>query len=598
MCSTAALPIKEIDIEDLNKRLDVAIDRTFDEPTVDDALKMKDFIDKMLNTNTSVNVLKKKECVLVKNNFIYKCYRLITTKYPEYEKYHSQVRDRLKVKRGKSHSGIVSITVFTSGYPEYTTEDGKKKTSTFSCKWDCAYCPNEPGQPRSYLKGEPGVMRANRNNFDCVSQMHDRMLTLFNNGHEVDKLEVLVLGGTWASYPEDYRETFIRDIYYAANTFDKGNIEHRTRRRLYYERDFNRLSNCKVIGLTLETRPDTVTPHEIKLFRKYGCTRIQLGIQHIDESILKKINRGCTTSDAVTAISLLKDCGYKIDAHWMPNLPDSNVHKDDKMLNDILLGVKSKVYDKKTNNEFWDLVCPELQVDQWKIYPCTTVPFTKIETWYKEGSYVPYSVRTLTNLLLKTKSLVFPWIRLNRIVRDIPSSYSINPDYESNLRNDLTDILHKDGLSCRCIRCREVKERKFQNDYRIIERHYNASNGCEVFIEAQYDDIIYGFLRLRYSHNNYEVFPELQGASMIRELHVYGTLVSSTDNTINTMALNESSQHRGIGKALLKRAEEITLARYRCNRISVIAGEGTRGYYFKQGFRNANGEGRFMQKKL
>ena len=205
MCSTVS--IKDIDIEDLNKRLDIAIDRTFDEPTIDDAIKMKDFIDKLLNTTTNINVLKKKECVLVKNNFIYKCYKLIKSQYPEYEQYHSQVRDRLKVKRGKSHSGIVSITVFTSGHPEYTTEDGKLQTSTFSCKWDCAYCPNEPGQPRSYLKGEPGVMRANRNNFDCVSQMHDRMMTLFNNGHEVDKLEVLVLGGTWASYPEEYRET-------------------------------------------------------------------------------------------------------------------------------------------------------------------------------------------------------------------------------------------------------------------------------------------------------------------------------------------------------------------------------------------------------
>ena len=194
--------------------------------------------------------------------------------------------------------------------------------------------------------------------------------------------------------------------------------------------------------------------------------------------------------------------------------------------------------------------------------------------------------------------MVFPWIRLNRIVRDIPSSYSINPDYESNLRNDLADILHKDGLTCRCIRCREVKERKFHTDYNIIERHYNASDGNEVFIEAQHDNVIYGFLRLRYSPYNYEVFPELKGATMIRELHVYGNLVSSTDNSINTAALKESSQHRGIGKALLRRAEYITLTRFKYRRISVIAGEGTRGYYFKQGFRDTVGEGRFMQKQI
>jgi ELP3 family radical SAM enzyme/protein acetyltransferase len=588
--------IKYIDIEELGKKLDIAIDRTFDEPTMEDAIKCKPIIDNIILSKSNLNNMKKKYGVIYKNNYIYKCFKLLLSNDPDtYIHSHSIIRDRLKVKRLKSHSGVVSITVFTSGHPEYI-KNGKTYQGKFSCKWDCAYCPNEPGQPRSYLKGEPGVMRANRNEFDCVRQMHDRMVTLYNNSHEVDKLEVLVLGGTWTSYPVEYREEFIRDIYYAANIFENGNTQHRTRRSIDYEQNCNRLAKCKVIGLTLETRPDTITPEELHRFRHYGCTRIQLGIQHIENDILKKINRGCNNDDAIKGIKLLKDCGYKIDAHWMPNLPGSSLKQDDNMLNNVLLGVEEKHYDKKNNNEKWVLTCPELQVDQWKIYPCTVVPYTKIEEWYREGTYVPYSVKTLTNLLLKTKSLVFPWIRLNRIVRDIPSSYSLNPDYESNLRNDLTDILKKDGLTCRCIRCREIKEREFNDNYTIIEREYNASDGTEIFIEAQYDDIIYGFLRLRYSTDNYSVFPELKGCTMIRELHVYGNIVSVCDNSENL--LSSKTQHRGVGKALLQRAEHITKERFGYDKVSVISGEGTRQYYLKMGYRSSMEHGRYMMKHL
>jgi histone acetyltransferase (RNA polymerase elongator complex component) len=219
----------------------------------------------------------------------------------KYKNYETIVRRRLQIKKGKSQSGIISITVFTSGNIEYTDKENNVQKKLYSCKWDCAYCPNEPGQPRSYLKGEPGVMRANRNNFDCVSQMYDRMKTLYNNGHDIDKLEILVLGGTWESYPEEYRYEFIRDIYYSANSFndyyfgiyDNNDNNNNTKLSLQEERDKNRYSSCKIIGLTLETRPDTITKESITLFRLYGCTRIQLGIQHIDDKILKTIKRDC-----------------------------------------------------------------------------------------------------------------------------------------------------------------------------------------------------------------------------------------------------------------------------------------------------------------
>lgn len=259
------------------------------------------------------------------------------------------------------------ITVLTSPYPEY---DGK--VQQFSCKWNCHFCPNEPGQPRSYLHDEPAVLRANHNGFDPVLQFTDRAATLAVNGHPVDKIEVLVLGGTWSSYPHAYQEVFCRDLFYAANTFHER--EKRPRQGLEEEQRLNEAAACKIIGLTLETRPDTITPDEVRRLRRYGCTRVQLGVQHSDDAILRKINRGCTNDDTVRALRLLKDVCYKargravvcaepthadrpivsadccasnanqlchvsapqIDIHLMPNLPGASPEIDREMFDRVL----------------------------------------------------------------------------------------------------------------------------------------------------------------------------------------------------------------------------------------------------------------------
>lgn len=585
--------IKIVDIEELDAKFDAAINARFDEPDLEDALAYNDILLDILNTTDPLDALKRKHKCCAKNCYIYKCYKLLRLQddkvYGEHD--HDIIRHRLRVKKGKSHSGIVSITLFTSATPSYH-KDGKLHTNNFSCKWDCSYCPNEPGQPRSYLKGEPGVLRANRNEFDCVRQMYDRMTALYNNGHDIDKLEVLVLGGTWESYPEEYRAEFVRDLYYAANTFSSAIDRCRDRYILAHERDYNRHAKCKVVGLTLETRPDTICPESLRLFRQYGCTRVQIGIQHLNEDILRKVNRKCSMKDTINAIKLLKDCGFKVDAHWMPNLPGSDVEKDEAMFIGVLLNVLQKTYNKQTGDELWKLKYPEFQVDQWKIYPCTVVPFTKIEEWYKNNTYIPYSWESQTNLILKVKSLIFPWIRLNRIVRDIPSTYSLNSDYDSSLRSELPKILENDGLRCNCIRCREVKDRVFNDDYKIITREFNASEGTEIFIEAQRDGILYGFLRLRCSPRKNTIFPELDGCAMIRELHVYGIL--SPVGTYN----DSKTQHKGIGRRLILKAEKITIDVFKLKSISVIPGEGTRGYYTKLGFINNYKCGGYMIKEL
>ena len=213
--------------------------------------------------------------------------------------FSEKMRNILITKRNKSASGVLVITIFTSPYPKFT-KNGNIIRQEFSCKFNCFYCPNEPGMPRSYLKSEPGVLRGNRNNWDCVSQMHDRMNTLQKIGHYVDKLEVLVLGGTWTSYPLEYREEFVRDMYYAANTFNS--LEKREKSSLDSEKRINVSSQTRVIGLTLETRPDTISKLELQRFRYYGCTRVQLGVQHINDDVLKKINRQCKHEKTVKAI--------------------------------------------------------------------------------------------------------------------------------------------------------------------------------------------------------------------------------------------------------------------------------------------------------
>lgn len=613
-----------IDIEDLNLKYDRVIYREFIFPTEDDCITYKPVIDELLQIHETIlkkhNVLtdkihsiKRKHKCNQKNSFLMHVFNHWYAK--ESSIYTEDDMNRLKrilqIKRGKSHSGVLVITIFTSPYPEYyDATTGQKVKQSFSCNWSCSYCPNEPGQPRSYLKGEPGVLRANKYGFDCVRQMWGRMETLAAIGHPVDKLEVLVLGGTWTSYPQQYREEFCRDIYFAANTF--GQKECRDRLSLLEEKRQNKDAHCKVIGLTLETRPDTITPDEIKRFRMYGCTRIQLGIQHIDDDVLEHINRKCPTEKTRKAIQLLKDSGYKIDAHWMPNLPGSSYKKDKSMFLDTLLNshLPRHYYHKGLEYEEYNLVDPSLQVDQWKVYPCSTVPWTDIEKWYKEGTYVPYSKEELLDVIISLKTMMFPWIRLNRIIRDIPTDYIIDECEAPNMRDEAKVTMEKEGKKCPCIRCREVKSKDIKETWHVMVRKYNASNGIEYFIsvEDKYDMTLYGFVRLRLNTQQYDnrhmIFPELNGCAFIRELHVYGHLMVTTTSTTPTIIHDNKNntsatcvQHKGFGRLLVTTAEQIAIE-HGYKKIAIISGEGVKRYYEKLGYHEDDGEGSYMIRVL
>ena len=482
------------------------------------------------------------------------------------------LEEYLTTKKVRRLSGVMVITVLSSPYPTYKLPNGKVKKQRFSCKHNCYYCPNEPGQPRSYLKDEPAVARANKNEFDAVRQFYDRASTYYTIGHPVDKIELLVLGGTWSEYPVQYQEEFIRDLFYAANTF--YDTTKRGRLSLTEEQVINENAKCRIIGLTLETRPDSITPEEIKRFRYYGCTRVQIGVQHTDDNILRIINRGCYLEDTIRAIKLLKDSCYKIDIHLMPDLPFSTPEID---------------------NEMFDMVLesPDLQVDQWKIYPCEVVPWTVIKKWHDKGLYESYGQEKLIEVILNVKKKVHPWIRLNRVIRDIPNQYISGGNNVTNLRQHLLKMLKDRGEKCKCIRCREVKGKNIDpKDIKLFVREYDASNGKEYFIsfETKDENTILGFVRLRLIKNSsVDFIKPIRNAALIRELHVYGNMTSLFKFGNKK---NNKTQHSGFGKRLMKKAEEIAFSQgYK--KIVVISGIGVKNYYRKLGYYS---EGTYMVK--
>ncbi|MEK7584652.1 MAG: tRNA uridine(34) 5-carboxymethylaminomethyl modification radical SAM/GNAT enzyme Elp3, partial [Patescibacteria group bacterium] len=413
-------------------------------------------------------------------------------------------------------SGVTVVTVLTKPY---------------ACPGKCVFCPTEPNMPKSYLSNEPAAQRAVRLRFDPFEQVQKRIKALEVNGHDVDKIEIIVLGGTWSSYPRDYRDEFIRQCFYAANTYftpstlplkkgeeadvgSGGSVEGVSKRRrpktLAAEQKINETAKYKIIGLTLETRSDHVTESEIKHLRELGCTRIQLGVQHTDNDILKLNRRGEYVEDDITATELLKRAGFKVDHHYMPDLPGSTPAKDRAMFKRVFTGT-------------------DLQPDQVKIYPCVVNEYAQLYHWYKSGKYKPYPEKELIKLLLDVKKMVPPYVRINRLIRDIPEESIIAGNDVTNLRQYLQRELTKRGTPCKCIRCREVRADTVDVSKAVLKkRTYRASHGTEHFLsyESPDESKIYAFLRLRFNDEGKKHFiPELKGAALVRELHVYGLML-------------------------------------------------------------------------
>ncbi len=550
--------------------------------------EFKSLFDKQLNHKIRKSKLSLRKSILlyILNNYIDN--DQIDNKY---DKYLDLLNYLLIKKHTRSESGVTVITVVTAPFP-----NGQK----FSCKHNCYYCPNEPAhagnnwqaQPRSYLYKEPAVLRANQHDFKAIGQMFNRFDTYKSNGHiskktkYPDKIEIIIEGGTFTEYPEEYLEDYLRDLFYAANIypefvekysnyneFDNSGLDIsllesiRAPNSVEFEAQLNETSDIHIIGICIETRPDALNDEWLQLFRKWGVTRIQLGAQHVKNDILKKINRGHTVEQLIEAMQYLKDNCFKIDIHIMPDLPGSTPEIDKNMFDYV-----------------YSQICP----DQMKVYPCEVVPWTVIEKWYKNGKYIPYFEKNPNDLIdvVRYSMETCPnWVRLPRVIRDIPASYIECGNTIANLRQNIDNQLDSEGITSNDIRFREISRERNEKYFDLPAKYrvypYEANDGIEYFITYEsYDSkAIFGFLRLRIVNpqKNYTIFNILKNRGLIRELHVYGNT-----NGVGVYSL-KSCQHKGIGRNLLKIAEKKT-RQHGINGIVVISGEGVKGYYRKYNY--------------
>ena len=482
--------------------------------------------------------------------------------------------ERLIRKRAiRTMSGIAPVAVLTKPYP---------------CPGNCAYCPTEKDVPQSYLSNEPAVMRAIRCKYDPYIQVQDRLRALVANGHEPTKIELIVIGGTWSYLPRQYKYWYTLNLFAAANRFKIKNekLYNAPRVRikskilsvsasikdlkkvLLKEQKRNERAKYKIIGLTLETRPDYINDKELIEMRELGCTRVEIGVQAIDDKILALNKRGHGVKEIADATKLLKNYGFKVTYHIMPGLPGSTPAKDARMFKQLF-----------TDERF--------QPDQIKFYPTVVTKGSLLYRWWKQGKYKPYSAKQLENLIIRCKRYVPRYVRIIRLVRDIPGVSIIAGNKITNLRQVLKDK----GVKCNCIRCREARDTvklKIKNlKLRIIK--YNASGGDEYFISYEsYDGkVLYGFCRLRLARNTQHVTHNKGNKiALIRELHVYGELVS--------VGGKRRVQHAGLGKKLLYEAERIAREAGH-KKMTIISGIGVRGYYRKFGYRLNN---TYMVKRL
>ncbi|OIO51579.1 tRNA uridine(34) 5-carboxymethylaminomethyl modification radical SAM/GNAT enzyme Elp3 [Candidatus Uhrbacteria bacterium CG_4_10_14_0_8_um_filter_58_22] len=472
--------------------------------------------------------------------------------------------ERMLVKaRVRSLSGVAVVTVLTKPY---------------HCPGRCIYCPSEARMPKSYLSNEPAAMRALTYRFDPYNQVIGRLRALTDNGHPTDKIELIVKGGTWSAHRWDYRREFVRRCFDACNDFTAH--RRRTSSDLATSQRRNETAGQRIVGLTLETRPDFITPPEIVRLRELGCTRIELGVQTTDDKILTDCRRGHDSSAVIRATALLRDAGFKVDYHLMPQLPGATPESDLRMLR----GVFSS---------------PDYRPDMIKIYPCAVLKTAELYDWWKSGRYRPYSDAGLLETLIAIKKELPHYCRVSRVIRDIPSPSIVAGNSVTSLRQVVEKEMKTRGLACRCLRCREIG-RVAQSDPDILSAKptlfddiYEASGGTEHFLSFEDPErrAVFAFCRLRLPGNvsdQHNLPPEIRGAALLRELHTYGHLVPIDGHS------PKSAQHHGHGRRLMDEAEQ--LARQSgFKRMAVISGVGVRAYYRKLGYRR---RGTYMIKCL
>ncbi|KAI0723843.1 histone acetyltransferase ELP3 [Cerioporus squamosus] len=444
----------------------------------------------------------------------------------------------------------------------------------------CVYCPGGPDSDfdystQSYTGYEPTSMRAIRARYDPYEQTRGRVEQLKSLGHNVDKVEFIIMGGTFMSMPEDYRNAFVAQLHNALSGFTGLDVDEAVR--------YSELSKSKAIGITIETRPDyCLRPHLSQMLR-YGCTRLEIGVQSVYEDVARDTNRGHTVRAVTESFHLAKDAGFKVVAHMMPDLPNVGVERDLEQF-----------------KEYFEN--PAFRSDGLKIYPTLVIRGTGLYELWRTGRYKNYTPNVLVDVVARILALVPPWTRVYRVQRDIPLPLVTSGcENSGNLRELALNRMKDFGAECRDVRFREVGIHEIHHKVRpesveLLRRDYTANGGWETFLsyEDPERDILIGLLRLRKCSDEGTFRPELVrreegGCSIVRELHVYGTAVPvhGRDPT--------KFQHQGFGTLLMEEAERIAREEHGSVKLAVISGVGTRDYYRRLGYEL---DGPYMSKTL
>ena len=521
--------------------------------------------------------------------------------------------ERVRMKPVRTRSGVAPVTVLTK---------------PFACPGRCIFCPSDVRMPKSYISSEPGAQRAAEHQFDPYRQTLSRLRSFDHTGHPVDKVELIVLGGTWSSYPESYQIWFVERCFEAMNRFweiarrtggdplagfepevdfrdleetvdgetldtrGEGAGPNASRSRSYNQvvSDWtsthpraaaqarrqtaswaeleaaqceNETAAVRCVGLSLETRPDRLDRGEALRMRRLGATKVQIGIQTMNDEVLRKNRRGHDAAMTRRAIRLLRGAGFKVQAHWMPNLYGSTAAADcedfDRLFED-----------------------PDVRPDELKVYPCSLIESAELMSYYRRGAWRPYTRSELLDVLVHSLGATPRYCRLTRVIRDIPGTEIVTGNRTTNLRQVAEAEAGERRVVCRDIRAREIGGRHIDPGRLSMRRtDYEAASGRETFLEfVDAEDRIAGFLRLRVpaaSGSAEGPVAELTGKAIIREVHVYGAVVGLGERG------EGRSQHAGLGRRLIAEALEVAAAAG-FEQVAVISSVGTREYYRRLGF--------------